>query len=166
LSIKYIKSDLFLAIKKIDKPILISHVCNNVRSFNSGFVVPLSRHFPNSRTTYLLEPKLELGTTQFIEEDGVYIANMIAQSGIMNQYNLKPLRYEALIKCMRDVYSFVQNKGLEIHCPAFGSCRSGGTWTFIHELIEEIWVNIDVYVYYLDDNQKLDMKNVNEVPIY
>lgn len=160
MSIKYIKDDLFLAIKRINKRVLISHVCNDVRAFNSGFVVPLSRHFPKSREAYLAEPKLELGTTQFVEEDGVYIANMIAQSSIMSQYNLKPLRYEALIKCMRDVYSFVQNRGLEIHAPAFGSCRSGGNWAFISELIEEIWCqnNLRVNIYYLDDNQKAELK--------
>lgn len=162
MSIRYIKGDLFLGIKRTKNSIVIPHVCNNIGVFNSGFVVPLSKHFPQARIRYLSEKKLDLGSTQFINCDNICIANMIAQNGIMSAYNEIPIKYSALTKCMESIRFMCDTRHInEIHAPAFGSMRSGGHWPFIHKLIEEIWniKNLTVNIYYLDDNQKTELEN-------
>jgi hypothetical protein len=35
----------------------------------------------------------------------------------------------------------------EIHAPKFGSGLAGGNWNFIENLIEDIWIDIPVYIY-------------------
>jgi hypothetical protein len=81
---------------------------------------------------------------------------MIAQSGIKNYENPKPIKYVALMNCMLKVKDLIIEKKREnvgtkisIHCPKFGSFRAGGNWDFIEELIFEIWIanKIDVTVY-------------------
>lgn len=156
--LKYVKGDLFREIEKINNPILIAHISNDIRAWGSGFVIPLGDRFPKARERYLKEPKLTLGDTQFIETCGVVVANMIAQRGII-QKGLKPIKYAALVKCLNTVGFFCRTRHVdEIHAPAFGSLRSGGHWPFIHELIEEIWCDINVTIYYLDDNQKSQLE--------
>ncbi|KKL09031.1 hypothetical protein LCGC14_2569920, partial [marine sediment metagenome] len=82
-----------------------------------------------------------LGSITYIEvEHNIYVVNMIAQDGIKNKDNLKPIKYWALIKCMQEVLSTIgilksnelmfDNKSSKyvIHCPKLGSLRSGGNW--------------------------------------
>jgi hypothetical protein len=66
------------------------------------------------------------------------------------------------MRCMLDVKQFIQNKTkedteqiIEIHCPKFGSGLAGGQWSFIHQLIIDIWKNIPVYVYDYDNRNKI-----------
>lgn len=159
MSIKYVKGDLFKYIRLNNNQKLICHICNNIKSWGSGFVIPLGEHFPQARIRYLTESKLNLGDTQFINCDNICIANMIAQKGIISEYNRTPIKYTALAKCMDTIRFMCQTRHIdEIHAPAFGSLRSGGHWPFIHKLIEEIWTNITVNIYYLDDNQKKDLE--------
>lgn len=81
------------------------------------------------------------------------ICDMFAQSGIRNQYNTRPLKYEHLITCMKSVRQMIQTVQLEhgrdccIFCPKFGSGLAGGKWSFIEELIDELWLSADIDVY-------------------
>ena len=86
---------------------------------------------------------------------------MIAQDGIKNTLNPKPIKYWALIKCMQDTLTVIgilksnelmfgdKSSKYVIHCPKFGSLRSGGNFDFILELINETWIDrgIDVVIY-------------------
>lgn len=157
--LKYVKGDLFREICGIKHNIIIPHVCNDIGAFSSGFVIPLSEHFPKAKERYLSEKNRNLGDVQFIKEDNIVIANMIAQKGLINSLNPKPIKYLSLIKCMEAVKFMCLTRHIdEIHAPAFGSLRSGGHWPFIHELIEELWSNVNVTIYYLDDNQKSQLE--------
>jgi hypothetical protein len=80
---------------------------------------------------------------------------MIAQNGVRNFTNQRPLNYFALGQSMYKVSQFIhmntgflnKNEKIEIHCPKFGSGLAGGNWNFISELINDIWGKFFVTVY-------------------
>lgn len=150
--------------------IIIPHVCNNIGVFGAGFAAAVRNHFPIVATNFeLLGTKTKLGYVQYISvfKDPTYnheliFANMIAQNGIINYKNQRPLNYEALVKCMTDIRLYIDKSNkekIEIHCPKFGSGLAGGNWNFISELINDIWNNISVIVYgYKNANAKKSNK--------
>lgn len=166
MTIKYKKGDLFEQIPRYT-PIIIPHITNDIGAWGSGFVLPLARMFPKARQEYL-KNGVNLGLCQMIECGSITIANMCAQTGIMGQstgdrahVNEKPIRYEALTYCLRQLEDYCKDSAypIEVHAPAFGSDRSGGNWPIIHELIEEILVSPSkIVVYYMDDQQKNKME--------
>ncbi len=87
------------------------------------------------------------------EETKLCIMHMIAQHSIFDELtNPKPIKYEALIGCMsliRDRMNKAKTLGVEveIHAPRFGSGNAGGTWEFIEDIINEVWVEAEIPVY-------------------
>lgn len=140
--------------------IIVPHVCNNVNAFGSGFAEMVSRVYPSVKANFHVNGPQKLGHTQFITADvkknnKIIIANMIAQNGLLNPKNKRPLHYPSLVKCMYDVGSYAKKIATEtdlkvqIHAPKFGSGLAGGNWLFISDLIDDIWNNQEVFVYYL-----------------
>ena len=158
MNIEYKTGDLFSDARLSDSTslIILPHVCNDLGAMGAGFVVPLCKRWPQVKTRYvnhcLYNSKMcipKLGTVHWVwVEDNVYIANMIAQHGI--GFDEKPIRYAALVKCMEEVANFAQ-KTRQIIAPKFGAGLAGGNWSFIEELIDEIWVakNISVTIWSL-----------------
>jgi hypothetical protein len=146
--------------------VIVPHVCNNIDTFGAGFAASVANMYPDVKTNYHLLGKnflkSNLGHSQIlkIKEDkkyrhGLYFVNMIAQNGIRNNNNIRPLNYAALVKSMIQVSLFIQNntgfanksENVEIHAPKFGSGLAGGNWNFISDLIQDIWGRYTVYVY-------------------
>lgn len=143
-----------------EEVVVIPHVCNNLGGFNAGFVVALNNLSPEPQRVYkqhlarFRDSHNALGETSIAQVDHkTFVANMIAQNGYISASNPKPLKYWALVKCMQDVLPLQTDlkSPFDLHCPKFGSLRSGGNWKFIEELIQEIWVdrgvNVTVYEY-------------------
>ncbi|KKN52804.1 hypothetical protein LCGC14_0608470 [marine sediment metagenome] len=151
-----------------DEIVVIPHVCNNLGGFNAGFVVALNNLSPEPQRVYkeylskFTDTKNSLGEVCLATiDDKTYVANMIAQNCYISPKNPKPLKYWALAKCMKNVvpiaagnivsHSSQNRPPFSLHCPKFGSLRSGGNWNFIEELIEELWIdrgfNVTVYEY-------------------
>jgi hypothetical protein len=96
-----------------------------------------------------MESSKSLGQCDFVnvqvkENIEITVANMYAQTGIRSistgdrsKVNKKPIRYEYLVSCMTSVRDSLEAD--TIVAPKFGSLRAGGNWSFIEELIEEIW---------------------------
>lgn len=152
--INYVKGDLFAAVK--DKSnIIIPHICNDIGAWGAGFVLPLAKHFPQTREKYLGLKSLRLGATQIVrvDEDAViYVGNMIAQHSVGLENGRPPIRYAALAKCMDQVTELAKFQHCSIHAPMFGSGLAGGNWDLISTLIEEIWCDqgISVTIYSLE----------------
>lgn len=162
-SIKYVKGDLFAHIMESPTPIMLPHVCNCKGGFGSGFVVPLKKHFPIVETRYRgMFPSLQdkMGYTQFVKiHDNLTVANMVAQT----LGGKRPLSYPALVACMKEVTEHLitmitdyndPDKFPTIHAPMFGSALAGGNWSFIEELIKDIWCanEVPVTIYWREDN--------------
>lgn len=155
---------------KSNTPTIIGHIVNNIGAWGSGFVIPLGRKFPLAKSQYEMwsqnqDPNLafELGNCQIVNvEEGVYVANMCAQEGIMNPANHVPIRYEALCKSLRTVADFCQRAfdcKVNVHSPAFGSERAGGKWSVIEPLIEEILgpISNELHIYTLTEQEKANL---------
>ncbi len=152
--------------QKIDEneKVFIPHICNTIDVWGGGFVIALSKKwgYPEylyHRTFQKFPDEEKLSITCFApipQDKSITVCNMIAQDGIKTPDNPKPIKYTALIKCMKDVADHIKESKIKgndvphrIHCPKFGSLRAGGNWDFILELIDEIWLSagIDVIVY-------------------
>jgi hypothetical protein len=153
---KLIQGDLFAALPS-DKKIIIPHVCNNIGAFSAGFVVPLSKTWPRTKTEYYKKKKLDalrLGEVQFIKvEENIVVANMIAQDDLIGPNNLVPLKYDALEKCIERVanyaITFAPDGLMEIHAPKFGTERAGGQWSQIEPIILRHLGGYPITIYYL-----------------
>jgi hypothetical protein len=170
-SLPIINGDLFEHIKHIIKAgnngstVIVPHVCNNIDAFGAGFASAVAKNYPIVKENYHLLGlsflKNNLGYVQFVDvyKDSTYghkliFANMIAQNGLINTNNPRPLNYLALTKSMVSVAKYIQqnfsddheNK-VQIHAPKFGSGLAGGNWNFIQDLIKDIWTNIPTFIY-------------------
>lgn len=157
------------AIARIEAPqngcsVIIPHICNNIDVFGGGFSGDLAKKFPQVQDNFhLLGKKAQLGYVQTIlvhenkaRGNKLYVANMIAQAGIKNHLNPRPINYGSLAHCMTEVASRAKALLLnspediprvEIHAPKFGSGLAGGNWDFISLLIEDIWSYFEVNIY-------------------
>jgi hypothetical protein len=149
-----------------NETVVIPHCCNNGGKWGAGFVLALSKKWGEPKVYYKEFCKRNsilpiLGKTNFVTcDDKTIVANMIAQDGTVGKDNPKPIKYKALVNCMADVAAFIQHYDkppVRIHCCKFGSDLAGGTWKFIVELIDELWLSqgIDVIVYEYEPNKEL-----------
>lgn len=167
--IEYREGDLFSFVPSQCKPaqvVYLCHCCNDCGAWGAGFVIPLSRSFPLARQEYIQWHRgllvdntmpFELGAVQFVHLDSkpkIRICNMIGQHGVGGG---RPLRYNALAKCMDHVATVIEACRTQgdhlpvIHAPFFGSDLAGGNWNFIEQLIDDCWLkkNIPVTIHYL-----------------
>lgn len=141
--------------------VIIPHVCNNVNAFGAGFAGQVAQLYPEVKANFhMLGSQAKLGHVQFINVrsdkkygHSIIFANMIAQNKLISDKNKRPLNYAALVYCMNQVKSYSKHlqssdaSRVEIHCPKFGSGLAGGNWNFISELINDIWYDMEVFVY-------------------
>lgn len=151
--IQYIKGNLFerpAPDKKTAR--VICHVANDMRVMGSGFALELVTRFPIVKQRNRSE---NLGDAELVEiGEQLFVFNMVAQHQTIRQ-NSKPIRYAALVDCMKTVKDFIDDfkttgYKVEIVAPKFGSDRARGNWNFIEELINEIWTDIPVFIYVLE----------------
>lgn len=153
--------------------VIVPHVCNNIDLFGAGFAAQVSHHYPSVKQDYHLLGKNflknNLGYSQILKvyeepkfKHKLYFVNMIAQNGIKSNSNPRPINYAGLTKSMVSVAHFItlntgwlkKTENVEIHCPKFGSGLAGGNWSFISDLIDDIWGQFHVVVYNYVINNK------------
>lgn len=130
----------------LSSSILIIHVVNGQGKWGKGFVLALSKHYPEAKKSYLSWSKdlkaFELGNFDFCQvnsNERVYVGNMLAQEYIkqnnhdQNQY----LSYEKLKECLSKVADFALVNRLSVQCPLIGSGLAGGDWNLISEMLIE-----------------------------
>ena len=146
--------------------VFIPHVCNNLDMFGAGFAAQVADRYPSVKADYHMLGrnflKNNFGYAQILKvnEDSkykhkLYIVNMIAQNGIKNITNPRPLHYPALVRSMTQIAQFIsantgflnKTENVEIHAPKFGSGLAGGNWNFIHDLIVDTWGKFFVTIY-------------------
>lgn len=128
----------------IHSSMLIIHIVNGLGKWGKGFVLSLSKNYPNAKKSYLLWSKniqtFKLGNVDFCEVDPnerIYVGNMLAQQDIRknkndhNQY----VDYAELKHCLLKVADFALVNRLSIQCPLIGTGLSGGEWDIISKII-------------------------------
>jgi O-acetyl-ADP-ribose deacetylase (regulator of RNase III) len=144
----------------IQKNVIIAHCCNDIGAWGAGFVLPLAEKYPHAKKSYRIwanrgnmiddlgrETDFVLGETQFcIVENGVVVANMIGQAGIMKAGNLPPIRYEALRNALSQVAEVAKKRGMAVQMPKIGSGLAGGDWNIIEKIIEETLEGVETFI--------------------
>jgi len=142
-------------------PVIIAHICNDIGKWGSGFVMAVSRRWPQPERDYLdwhrdhqhghggLLP-FALGQVALVQvAEGTWVANMIGQHGIRGPLNRRPLDYDALFACLGRVAELATTLGATVHMPRIGCDRGGGKWGTVELLIRsQLCVGgVDVTIY-------------------
>jgi O-acetyl-ADP-ribose deacetylase (regulator of RNase III) len=137
-------------------PQIIVHVCNDAGGWGRGFVLALSRRWPEPERRYRAwyrgrEPiPFALGQVQFVEvAPQLWVANLIGQHDTRPHGGIPPVRYEAIRAGLQQVAVFARAVSATIHMPRIGAGLAGGSWEMISPIIEsELIANgIAVVVY-------------------
>ncbi|NEA99438.1 macro domain-containing protein [Streptomyces sp. SID13726] len=138
--IKYVQGDATVPSVKGVK--LIAHVCNDLGGWGKGFVVAVSRRWPEPEAAYRAWHRerasndFGLGAAQFVRvEPYVWVANMVGQRGTRSGSKGVPVRYEAIDAALRKVAVKAVELGASVHMPRIGCGLAGGKWSRVEPLI-------------------------------
>ena len=149
-TINYVIGDATQPLETTGNPKIITHICNNNGAWGRGFVMALSKKWPETKSAYKEIEMLKLGAIQIINvENNTFVINMIAQNGIRGRNNPKPIDYNALKICITSVFKVIPDLS-SIHMPRIGCGLAGGKWVEVEKIIKEgmkINTSINVYVY-------------------
>lgn len=128
---------------------ILAHVCNDRGGWGKGFVLELSKRYPQPEAWYRHWFKaggVVLGAVQFVPiTPGFWVANMVAQRGYAGA-GRTALKYDVLLECLCRVAEFAP-KGTSIHMPRIGTGLAGGDWRKIEPVIERALHGLEVFVY-------------------
>ena len=132
---------------------IIVHVCNDIGAWGRGFVMALSRRWPEPelryRSWYRGEENVpfELGQVLFVRvSDGITVANLIGQRGIRPHNATPPIRYEAVRLGLRYVASHAEIHGGSVHMPRIGCGLAGGRWEEVAQIVESELIAKGIFV--------------------
>ncbi len=140
------------ATQPVARPALLVHVCNDIGGWGAGFVLALSRRWPEPEVEYRRWHRagegFELGAVQFVGvEDDLWVANLIGQRDIRARAGVPPIRYEALEQGLGAVAAKARELGASVHMPRIGCGLAGGSWDRVGALVEAQLAGLDVVVY-------------------
>ena len=117
-TIKYIKGDATQPQAKGNR--IIAHVCNDLGGWGKGFVLAVSKRWPEPEEAYRAwhrdrsKNDFGLGAVQLVQvEPYIWVANMVAQRGMKTGSNGPPIRYEAVRACLRKLAAEAKRSGGE-----------------------------------------------------
>jgi O-acetyl-ADP-ribose deacetylase (regulator of RNase III) len=130
---------------------LIVHCCNNVGAWGAGFVLSLSKKWPQVEARYKSMFKMRkfmyLGYVQYIKvSDGITVANLIGQHSVGWHAHTPPIVYQAIEIGLYDIAQHASERGYSVHCPKFGSDLAGGNWNHIEDMLRHIVCRRNVHV--------------------
>ena len=125
-------------------PKILVHVCNDIGAWGRGFVVALSRRWPDPERHYRAWHRdgdkipFELGQVQLVSvSDGIVVANLIGQHGIRSTDSLPPVRYEAIRTGLQRVATLAREGKASVHMPRIGCGLAGGDWSVVELIVRE-----------------------------
>jgi O-acetyl-ADP-ribose deacetylase (regulator of RNase III) len=155
--IKYVIGDATNPIGEGNK--IICHICNDIGGWGAGFVLAISKKWKYPEQAYRAMTKEEriLGNVELIFCENtthgvVFVANMIGQHDIKPMFMadklvVPPIRYDAVLQCLRTVKRLAMQTQATVHMPRIGCGLAGGEWSKIEKIINEALPTIDVTVY-------------------
>ena len=148
--IQYIKGDARITDDQVKTYIL--HICNDEHIWSMGFAKALDDYYPLAKKIYMSE-EIELAMIQNVSiHENLNIVNMIAQKGVISQYNPKPIDYDALDQCLEQSFVWAAKEKARIQMPKIGSGLAGGDWDVISDMIENKLKDypLELFVYLFD----------------
>jgi O-acetyl-ADP-ribose deacetylase (regulator of RNase III) len=121
---------------------IIAHCCNDQGHWGKGFVLALSRKWPDPEAEYRCwakeGPGFELGAMQLVPvEPGLWVANLVGQHDTKPGPEGPPIRYEALRAALAKLAEEARRLGASVHMPRIGCGLAGGEWEVVGPMIEE-----------------------------
>jgi O-acetyl-ADP-ribose deacetylase (regulator of RNase III) len=139
---------------------LIAHVCNDIGGWGKGFVLALSRRWPEPEAAYRAWHRdrahndFGLGAAQFVRvEKYVWVANLIGQRGIRTGSKGVPVRYEAIDTALAHLAAKAAELDASVHMPRIGCGLAGGNWSRVEPLITRRLVERGVAVTVYDHGE-------------
>ncbi|MCF3129446.1 macro domain-containing protein [Streptomyces olivochromogenes] len=139
---------------------VIAHVCNDIGGWGKGFVLALSRRWPEPEAEYRAWHRhrasndFGLGAIQLVRaERYIWVANMIGQRGTRTGSKGVPVRYEAIDTALARLADEVIERGASVHMPRIGCGLAGGKWSRIEPLITERLVRRGIAVTVYDHGE-------------
>lgn len=121
---------------------LIAHVCNDLGGWGKGFVLAVSRRWPEPEAAYRhwhrerARNDFGLGAVQFVQVGPyTWVANMVGQRGMRTGSKGVPVRYEAIDAALAGVAERAAELNASVHMPRIGCGLAGGTWARVEPLI-------------------------------
>ena len=153
--IQYLEGDATRPIGTGNK--IIAHVCNDAGKWGKGFVLALSKRWREPRDAFLLvhsRRALMLGMVQLVPvERSIWVANMIAQHDTVPQDGVPPIRYDALLDCLKQLGFEAHQRNASIHIPRIGCGLAGGKWERVETMLRDTLPLTPVFVYDLPPPQ-------------
>lgn len=168
--IYYLKGDVT---NPIHNETVICHIVNDINKMGSGVARALYEKWPAVKSEYhdwynnwkkgTDTTPFELGNTIFVvvesgrdqekylktglkETRHIIVANMIAQHSIISMGEVKPIRYDALEKCLKEVYQFCDDNKMVLSAPRIGCGLAQGSWPEVEEIILRN-IKVDTFIY-------------------
>ncbi|MFD8143980.1 macro domain-containing protein [Streptomyces sp. NPDC059708] len=123
-------------------PKIIAHVCNDLGGWGKGFVLAISRRWPEPERDYRAWHRARagndfgLGAVRLVRvRPDTWVANMIGQRGIRTGSSGVPIRYDALEQCLTALAGHALELGASVHMPRIGCGLAGGKWPRVEPLI-------------------------------
>lgn len=136
---------------------IIAHVSNDAGGWGKGFVLAVSRRWPEPEAAYRSWYRgragndFALGAAQFVQvEPSLWVANMIGQHGTRTGSKGPPVRYAAIDTALSLVGSRALELGASVHMPRIGCGLAGGRWELVEPLVLERLVGLGVRVVVYD----------------
>lgn len=138
---------------------IIAHVCNDIGGWGRGFVVAVSKRWPEPEQNYRRwyadreTNDFGLGALQLVPvSDSLWVANMVGQHGVRRAAGRPPIRYDAVEHALTKLVIEAQSLEASVHMPRIGCGLAGGSWDRIGPLVESTLIgrSIEVSVYDLE----------------
>ena len=130
---------------------MIVHICNDIGAWGKGFVLAISKKWPQVEKRYRELEEYELGSIQGIRvSPDIWVINMIAQRGIRRRTKAgPPIRHWAVKEYLQRVSRAALELKASIHMPRIGCGLAGGAWPEIERIVtrELCDKGVSVYVY-------------------
>jgi len=131
---------------------IIPQVCNNIGKYGAGLSGSLATKWPIVRERYSewvgrqgkgSSGPYTLGQIQWVNvEPNVAVVNMVAQNGVRNASNPKPIKYKHLEMCLIRLFGMTSvltsryaDGHFKIWCPQIGAGLAGGDWQKIQGMV-------------------------------
>lgn len=166
--INYLRGDATRPIVAPDQLALIVHIVNTRGGWGRGFVVAVSKRWPQPEAQYRKwhrngvsddGDRFELGQIQLVKvEPNLCVVNMLAQEGYgKNNQALhqsdepnatRPIRLGALEQCLGEVKMLTNGGKLSsVHMARIGCGLAGATWDEVEPIVSRQLADVSVYVY-------------------
>ena len=139
---------------------VIAHVCNDIGGWGKGFVLALSRRWPQPEEAYRAWHRERasndfcLGALQLVRvKPDVWVANMVGQRGVRTGSKGVPVRYDAIDTALARLADRALELGASVHMPRIGCGLAGGTWSRVEPLVTERLVRRGVRVTVYDHGE-------------